>query len=270
MQLALDYRENQSYVDYAGDGSGVKQARARDKKKKLRILEGVKLLLERGVLPNSGDTLVRAVFNDTEIAKLLMEYGVDLHQPSTKGVTPLMAASAAGNVAAVEAILADDDVDTEAVDDEGKTALGYASGDLLGQGVPALKPLFKHGVEVDNEYGRITFRAAVKNDNTEVAKLLLELVTKGDHANNPVPQNWLSPEPIPPALQGSELDDSVWNDYGTDVWLYGREHVFSFTRSDAMKELLRVYIPSARTSSLTRSQDVKEILQSEDTDIPKV
>lgn len=274
VRSALTYRDNQSYVDYEGDGSGPKKARARDKKIKLRILEGVKLLFEqRGVFPNSGNTLVQALFSDADTAKLLMGYGVDLHQPNAKGVTPLMAASAAGNVEAVEAILADPDVDVEAVDDEGKTALGYAVGGLLGEGVSAVKPLLEYGVEVDNEYGRIAFRSAVKNDNVEVTRLLLERVTAGDHASNPVPSKWIAPEQLPHILQGSEVDNSVWNDYGTDMWLYGREHVFNFARSKEMKKLLQSYgigLPSLQELESADSEEMKLILHSGGDNIPKI
>ncbi len=227
---ALNYRANQSYVDYAGDGSGAEKARARDKKKKLRILEGVALLFERGVSPNTGDTLVRALFQDAETAQLLMANGVDLRQPSTRGVTPLMAASAAGNVTAVETILAHD-VDVEAVDNEGKTALGYAAGGVLRTGVPALKPLLKHGVNVYNAHGRIALRAAVKNDDKEIAQLLLESITAGDPASNPVPYGWLV----------GKSDADVFADHGTDVWLYRKEHVLDFAHSEEMLELLRSY-----------------------------
>ena len=210
----------------------VQEAKNSVAKNRQNVLESVRFLLAQGLRPNTGFALVRALFNDAETAQILMDSGVDLHQPDHNGTTPLMAAAAVGDTATIETILATPNVDVEAADNKGQTALAYANSGILRRGVPALQPLLKHGVSVDNEHGRIAFRTAIKRDDLETVELLLARITAGDHSKNPVPSSWVS----------SNYSEDIFADYeSSEAWLYRDKHVLDFAGSKAMVRLLRTY-----------------------------
>ena len=158
--------------------------------------EKVKILLDAGVIPDIGLALLVVPLREFEaLAQQLKSYGNSIEFDTSniniinaKGGTPLMKAAFIGSVTAAQ-MLIEHGADLNHQDANGFNAL-FAPYTTEGHHAVA-KLLLTHGIEVDGKGGRVAFFAALRNNDIELATLLLEKVTARDPANNPVPANWL-------------------------------------------------------------------------------
>ncbi len=118
-----------------------------------------------------------------EVIRLLVERGkADLNAPSSYGVTPLIAAAAAGKAEAV-AYLLKHGADASAKDDLGKTALLYASGQNQAKMVANLAEANQPVVNLPDNTGNTPLLYSAQKGFTNNVKALLANGAKPDYRN---------------------------------------------------------------------------------------
>jgi ankyrin repeat protein len=134
------------------------------------------LLLKKGIdiLPkgSSGLVLVSACSDcRIDVVKRLLASGIDVNEANSRGLTPLMAASAEGCVNVAKALVGNG-ADLSQRDNKGRTALTHA---VLSGALPVIKLLLSNGVDVNqrNPDGGTALMDATLAGQMESVKFLL-------------------------------------------------------------------------------------------------
>ena len=227
------------------------QGRDSEKRKKLE------LLLDKGVNPDIGLALYLVPLHEMSALMQVFESYEELvtfdyrnvNFQDQNGLTPLMRASLAGSVEAVEFLL-EHGAFVNLENARGFNAL-YSEYRHTGH-CDIIKLLLTYGIEVNNPGGKMAFDAAVLRDDVELASLLLERLTMGEPDKYPVHGDWFyirwqDKKPLSDKEQAlieeamRQMGESNAGDYGLFHLEAVEEHALDVAKSKEMRQLLRQY-----------------------------
>jgi len=146
-------------------------------------LRPVEVLLSDGAAVNArakfGWTaiMIAAVKGYTDTVKLLIAHGADVNTPDIYGWTPLMRATFENRPAVVETLLQVNDIDLDAGDEYGATALHHAA---IKAHLQIVRLLLAHGanLQLKDTKGRTPLMAATQQGQTAVVELLKQAIAR--------------------------------------------------------------------------------------------